>query len=101
MAVTLTRSRLLISVVMYFQDSLFEAAFLVLLLSGIPLAVSSAVGLLIAVIQSATQIQEQTISFAVKLLSVSLTIFVLSGWGFEKLLSLGQDGMRLIVLLGR
>ena len=52
-----------------------EALWLVLLLSGPPILVASAVGLAIAVFQSATQLQEQTLQYTAKFLAIVLTIF--------------------------
>ncbi|MBX2826278.1 MAG: type III secretion system export apparatus subunit SctS [Gammaproteobacteria bacterium] len=53
-----------------------EALMLVLLLAGPPVIVASIVGLLIALIQAATQVQEQTFQFAAKFFAIALTIFV-------------------------
>lgn len=53
-----------------------EALLLVLLLAGPPVLVASIVGLLIALVQAATQIQEQTFQFAAKFFAIALTIFV-------------------------
>ena len=53
------------------QDSLW----LVLILAGPPVAVAALVGILIAFIQAATQLQEQTFQFAAKLVAVVITLF--------------------------
>ncbi len=53
-----------------------EALWLVLLLSGPPILVASAVGLAIAVFQSATQLQEQTLQYTAKFVAIVLTIFM-------------------------
>jgi type III secretion protein S len=53
-----------------------QALWLVLLLSAPAVLVAAVVGLLIAVVQAATQIQEQTFQFAAKLFAVVLAIFV-------------------------
>lgn len=58
----------------------YQALILVLLLSGPPIIVSMVLGLLVAVFQAATQIQEQTLSFTVKLFAVIFTIIGLSSW---------------------
>ena len=58
----------------------YQALFLVLLLSGPPILVSMVLGLLVAIFQAATQIQEQTLSFTVKLFAVVFTIVFLGGW---------------------
>ena len=51
-----------------------EGLLVVLLLSGPPLLVSLAVGLLVGIFQSATQLHDQTISFVPKLAVVTLTL---------------------------
>ena len=53
-----------------------EALWLVLLLSGPPIAAATIVGLTVSILQAVTQIQEQTIQFLLKLLVVALAIFV-------------------------
>lgn len=58
----------------------YQALYLILLLSGPPILISMFFGLIVAIFQAATQIQEQTLSFVVKLFAVVLTIMILGGW---------------------
>ncbi len=58
----------------------YQALLLILILSGPPVIISTALGLFIAILQAATQIQEQTVSFTVKLIAVIVTLLVLGGW---------------------
>jgi type III secretion HrpO family protein len=58
----------------------YQALLLILLLSGPPILISTLLGLVVAIFQAATQIQEQTLSFMVKLIAVILTLFVMGGW---------------------
>lgn len=58
----------------------YQALILILLLSGPPILVSMVLGLLVAIFQAATQIQEQTLSFTVKLFAVIFTIIAMGGW---------------------
>jgi type III secretion protein S len=53
-----------------------EALWLVLLLSAPPIIAASAVGLLVAIIQAATQLQEQTLQYTLKFFAIVVTIFV-------------------------
>lgn len=53
-----------------------QALWLVLLLSAPPIVVASAVGLLVAVVQAATQLQEQTLQYTLKFFAIVLTLFV-------------------------
>ncbi|GMO59650.1 MAG: flagellar biosynthesis protein FliQ [Termitinemataceae bacterium] len=43
------------------------------------------VGLVIAILQAATQIQEQTLTFVPKVLAILLVLFALGGWMFTML----------------
>ena len=54
----------------------YQALWLVLVLSAPPVVVAALVGLLIALIQAATQIQEQTLQYALKFFAIVLTIFI-------------------------
>ena len=58
----------------------YQALILILLLSGPPIIISTVLGLIVAIFQAATQIQEQTLSFTVKLFAVIFTILYLGGW---------------------
>jgi type III secretion protein S len=58
----------------------YRALLLILLLSGPPIIISTLLGLFVAILQAATQVQEQTLSFMVKLFAVILSIFVIGGW---------------------
>ena len=61
-------------------DYTIKAATLMLLLSGLPIIVATMVGLLISLLQALTQIQEQTLSFAVKLIAVAVTLLLSINW---------------------
>ncbi len=52
-----------------------EALWIVLLLSAPPIIAATLVGLLLAVAQAVTQIQEQTVQYLFKFFAVSLTLF--------------------------
>jgi type III secretion protein S len=57
-----------------------RALLLTLWLSLPPIVVASVVGTLFSLVQALTQIQEQTLSFAVKLIAVGLTLFLTARW---------------------
>jgi len=57
-----------------------EALVLVLLLSGPPMLGSLLVGFIISVFQATTQIQEQTLSYVPKLVTVFLTLAIAGPW---------------------
>ena len=58
----------------------YQALLLILILSAPPILISTTLGLMVAVFQAATQIQEQTLSFMVKLFAVILTLIFMGGW---------------------
>lgn len=58
----------------------YQALLLILLLSAPPILISMIFGLIVAIFQAATQIQEQTLSFTIKLVAVTLTLMMMGGW---------------------
>jgi type III secretion protein S len=58
----------------------YQALLLILLLSAPPILISTMLGLTVAIFQAATQIQEQTLSFMVKLFAVIIVLMVMGGW---------------------
>ena len=57
-----------------------EGLYLMLLVSAPGLLASMVVGLVCSVLQAATQVQEQTLTFIPKTFAVVLTLFVLMPW---------------------
>jgi type III secretion protein S len=53
-----------------------DALWLVLILSAPPIFAASVVGLLVAFLQAATQLQEQTFSYTVKFVVIVIVLFV-------------------------
>lgn len=53
-----------------------QALWLVLMLSAPPICVAAVVGLVVAVVQAATQVQEQTLPYAAKFFAIVLTLFL-------------------------
>ncbi len=60
--------------------SVIQALLLVLILSLPPIVVASVIGILFSLVQALTQIQEQTLSFGVKLVAVGLTLYLTARW---------------------
>ena len=74
-----------------------DALLLTLILSMPPILVATLVGLIVSLLQAVTQIQEQTLSTAVKLVAVTLVLLVLAHWlGGE----LYRYTLRIFTLLG-
>ena len=64
---------------------------LVLRLSLVPIIVATVIGILVSLLQALTQIQEQTLGFAVKLIAISLTLLACASWLGSTLLLYTQD----------
>ena len=58
----------------------YQGLLLILILSAPPVLISMFLGTVVAVFQAATQIQEQTLSFVVKLVSVTLALMLMGPW---------------------
>lgn len=57
-----------------------EALFLIIKIAAPMLLVSLAVGLLVSIFQTVTSIQEQTLTFVPKIISIFLTIILFGNW---------------------
>jgi type III secretion HrpO family protein len=61
-------------------DLTHKALMLVLLLSLPPIITAAVVGVLVSLVQAVTQIQDQTLSFGFKLISVIITLLMTVRW---------------------
>jgi flagellar biosynthetic protein FliQ len=72
-----------------------QALFLIIKTAAPVLLISLAVGLTVSIFQTVTSIQEQTMTFVPKVLSIFLTIMVLGHWMLNNIMefmtSLWQD----------
>ncbi|HWA76077.1 MAG TPA: flagellar biosynthetic protein FliQ [Polyangiaceae bacterium] len=64
-----------------FKNAIFVAA----MIAGPALAVALVMGLIVGVLQAATQVNEASISFVAKLIAVGATLAVLGSWSMQKL----------------
>lgn len=62
------------------MDYASQALYLVLVISLPPIVIASVIGIVLSLIQAVTQLQEQTLTFGVKLIAVVLALFLLGGW---------------------
>ena len=69
----------------------YQGLLLILILSAPPVLISMLLGTIVAIFQAATQIQEQTISFVVKLVAVTLTLMFMGGWLGAQILSFSAN----------
>ena len=68
-------------------NALTEALTLVMLLSLPPILVASVVGIVVSLLQALTQVQEQTIAFAVKLVAVTVMLVAMASLAGSQLLT--------------
>ncbi len=67
-------------------DLLRDAMFVTLLIIGPILAIGMLIGLIISLIQTITQIQEQTLSFVPKIFAMAAAFVLVMPWMFQRLL---------------
>jgi type III secretion protein S len=82
-------------------NHLTKALYLTLWLSLPPIIVASVVGTLFALFQALTQVQEQTLSFAIKLVAVMATLALTAGWVGSELLNYTVIVLEALPQLGR
>jgi len=79
------------------MDSIIDignsALLLVLMVSAIPVVVATVVGLLVGLLQTVTQLQEQTLPFGAKMLAVVVALLLMLGWMSQALLDFGRLAM--------
>jgi type III secretion protein S len=78
-----------------------QLCYLVLLLSMPAIVVASLTGILVSLFQAITQLQEQTLSFGVKLASVIITILFTANWLGGELISFSKGIFDSFYLMAR
>lgn len=81
----------------FFQQGLWMAV----VLSAPPLLVATASGVLVALLQAITQVQDQTLPYVIKLAAVAITLALLGRWFGGELVALAETSFRLIPTAGR
>jgi len=74
-----------------------DALWVLLKVSAPVMFVSLAVGLIIALFQALTQIQEMTLTFVPKIIAIFLTLMIAMPWMFETIEEFNQELMEKIV----
>ena len=64
-----------------FKNAIFVCA----MIAGPALAVALVMGLVVGILQAATQVNEASISFVAKLIAVGATLALLGSWSMQKL----------------
>ncbi len=73
-----------------------EALWLVLQLAGPMLIISIVIGLIISILQAATQIHEQTLTFVPKLIAIAVILLVTGPWMINVLNDFTVDLFKMI-----
>ncbi|WFA07886.1 flagellar biosynthesis protein FliQ [Tissierella sp. Yu-01] len=77
---------------------ILRSGFLTIIKVSMPILLTSlVVGLLISILQAVTQVQEQTLSFVPKLLSVMLALILFGNFMLNTLVEFAED---LVMLIG-
>lgn len=74
---------------------------LTLLVSGLPLVLSALSGLVVSVLQAATSVQDQTISYAAKLITLVAVLFICGNWFCSEVLELTRQSLGSIAFMGK
>jgi len=69
----------------------YQGLLLILILSAPPVLISMFLGTIVAIFQAATQIQEQTLPFVVKLVAVTLTLIFMGSWLGAQIMSFATN----------
>lgn len=77
-----------------------EGLLAILYVIGPPLGAAMAVGLFVAVMQAATQIQESSLTFVPKLAAVFITLLFTGNWSMGKLVAFFEEVMLKFSALG-
>lgn len=83
------------------NDLVYRALVLSFYLAGVPLAVVTIIGLVVSVLQAATQIQDQTIAIVPKMLSIVLVLYLSGCWMMTELQELFLEILRLLPELSK
>ena len=81
----------------FIEDSLVMIA----ICSLLPLIISSAAGLGVSLLQALTQIQEQTVSYLAKVVSLSVVLWFSGGWLGSRLIRFFEEMLAALMFLGR
>jgi flagellar biosynthesis protein FliQ len=68
---------------------------------GPPLAAAMAVGVIIAILQAATQIQETSLTFVPKMVAIAVTLVFTGKWGMNHMIDFFRRVMEQFQVLGR
>ncbi|CEN21622.1 flagellar biosynthesis protein FliQ [Paraclostridium sordellii] len=76
-----------------------ETLYTAMLVGGPILIISLIVGLIVSIFQATTQIQEQTLSFIPKLITIALVLVVGGAWMLDELIQFTNKIMNMIAVI--
>lgn len=76
-----------------------ETLYTAMLVGGPILIISLIVGLIVSIFQATTQIQEQTLSFIPKLITIALVLVVGGAWMLNELIQFTNKIMNMIAVI--
>ncbi|HEX6705208.1 MAG TPA: type III secretion system export apparatus subunit SctS [Albitalea sp.] len=77
-------------------DLLRNALVLIMMLSAPALIVATLIGILVSLVQSLFQIQDQTLSFALKLVAITAVLFATGRWMQVEMITLTETAFELM-----
>lgn len=81
--------------------SVFKDALLMILKIGGPiLLISIVIGLVISILQAATQVHEQTLTFVPKLIAIGLILLLAGGWMMDSMIDFTKQIFSLMTQAG-
>lgn len=81
----------------FFQQGLWLAV----ILAAPPLIVATLLGVAVSIVQAITQIQDQTLPYAVKLIGISLSLAMTGRWIGGEIVQLTNLALSMITSVGR
>lgn len=81
------------------ECGIWNAIYIAIILSGIPLLFGILAGVVVGILQAATSVQEQTLSFFTKLVAVGGALYFFGGWGVSELSNYMRQSLEAIPLL--
>ncbi|MCX8956571.1 type III secretion system export apparatus subunit SctS [Erwinia psidii] len=81
---------------MYILEILKQGFYILLLLSAPPMLIAIFVGVTISLIQSMMQLQDATLPFVLKLISVGIMLFITGRWILDQIVQLSLNCFDLI-----
>jgi flagellar biosynthesis protein FliQ len=84
-----------------FDRSLTEFLLLAAMVSGIPLAASALIGLAVSILQSVTQVQEQSVGYLAKLVSVAIVLMLCAPFFCRRILEFCAGSLASISQIGQ